>query len=76
MKESKRQHRTRVIETTSLNTASVSYAEKEHWPVGPLPDDIKYHIDADATIEENELYQKEQKRNKDNDLDQESVSWP
>lgn len=76
MKESKHQHRTRMIDT-SIPSKPVTEDEHTHWPVGPLP-----NIELDPKPEEESIQEEGDKpieqpsEKEDNGFDEWSVSWP
>jgi len=77
MEESKHQHRTRIIEETSTSLPALPREEKEHWPVGPLPDaPLTQDIDQESPGKEDERIREEPPKKSDDGSDQWSVSWP
>lgn len=76
MKESKHQHRTRIIETSKTATPAQE-EEKEHWPVGPLPDaPLNQDIEEESLDKEDKIKPEEPPKKSDTGSDQWSVSWP
>lgn len=76
MKESKHQHRTRIIETSNTSTPAPE-EEKEHWPIGPLPDaPIDQGNEEESVDKEDERQREEPPKRSDDGSDQWSVSWP
>ena len=77
MKESKRQHRNRVIEETPKRPLDEPEEQKEHWPVGTLPDaPLDQDVNAESLDEREENEDGESPKKTDNGFDEWSVSWP
>jgi len=75
MKESKHEHRTRIVEEGSISSSAAPGQEKEHWPVGPLPG-VPLNPDTEPEPQEGEEAEKESPKTTDNGFDEWSVSWP
>ena len=77
MEESKYQHRTRIIEETSTSSPALPKVEKEHWPVGPLPDvPLSQDIDQKSLGNEDEKHEEKLPKRSNDGSDEWSVSWP
>jgi hypothetical protein len=75
MKESKHQHRSRLVEEASITSPAVPEQEKEHWPVGPLPD-APVDPDSKPAFQKGDEAEKGSSKTPDNGFDEWSVSWP
>jgi hypothetical protein len=76
MKESKHQHRTRILEESTNNSPAEPNKKMEHWPVGPSPE-ASTGIDTASGPAGKEIDSPEKKQKKTGDSSDEwSVSWP
>jgi hypothetical protein len=73
MKESKHQRRNRILEQIPT-PVQLPADEKEHWPVGPLPDASLNPDKGGESVEE--IEEKPAQQKSENGFDEWSVSWP